>query len=814
MTRALLLAALLLAPLGAHADPASIAFILGASIQIGAAVITVKTVLLVGLYVHGTAHARRKARKAQAKSREAYNASLQDRSVTVLQALPPWRVVTGRAITGGDIHAIFTSDKSAFHEDGTTAVTKPDALKHLVVVLADHECQAIHELYIDGIAVGPLDGSGFATTGDFVTTRVDSRTATIGGGGSVTVPNAVVTLLSAYLLNGSGEATNYTDVLGSVSLSGGNLTINGPAGASVNYTWQNNIAYVRVQKHLGTSSQAVDAYLTSVVPSQWVSTDRLLNKTYIVLTLDLEFARFQGAPPGITADVSGRKVYDPRKDSTVAGGSGSHRNNDTTTWEWSDNPALAVRDYLQAEWGYDNEQADINDAFTITAANACDARVSATVQAHSQAFTADAGTDEITFAADELYTVGDGVRVSSTTTLPAGLSAGTTYYIIKGSTSALRKFKLATSVANAYAGSAIDITSAGSGTHTCTWHDYATFDCNGAFTTDDGGREAILDDLCESMAGNAVYGAQWEILAGAWTASVMDLTDDDLAGQIEIVQADLPLEQLLNGVRGTFIPAGKSVPIEMSNYQNATFVSDDGAELWADVALPYTDNPARARNLARILVETERNGQIIRYPAKLKAWPLQRGDRFRVTSTEYGLTTKTYRVTDWQFGLTSPVVLTGQEDDSAAYDLADAATSDATQNTDLPSPWVVQALSSLAASSGLTTGILGSDGSWRPRVRVTWAAVTGPYLSDGSGRIVILWRDPRSTSTWHRIEVPSNEVAAWIDGVREGDPLVIEAAACNSLGQFGPPSFVSHTVAYTQNPGGFAPRGNLIDARG
>lgn len=30
----------------------------------------------------------------------------------------------------------------------------------------------------------------------------------------------------------------------------------------------------------------------------------------------------------------------------ATGGSGSHRLNDDTTWEWSDNPALCVADYL------------------------------------------------------------------------------------------------------------------------------------------------------------------------------------------------------------------------------------------------------------------------------------------------------------------------------------------------------------------------------------------------------------------------------------------------------------------------------------
>jgi hypothetical protein len=801
------LALLLLWPLPVLADPGTIAFILASSIEIGTLVVSVQSLLLVGAYVYGTTEARRRAKHMQADARASYNANLQDRSVTALQAIPPWRIVYGRGLTGGDIHAIFTTDKTGYREDGST-YSRPDALKHLVIVFADHEVQAINDIYIDGVGLGALDGSGFVTSGEFFSTRVDSVQATIGGGGTVTVARAVVTVLSAYTVTGAGDNYSTTDVTGSITLTGGNLTINGPAGAIVNYTVQANLASVRIQKHLGTSSQTVDTYLNSVASTEWTSTDRLLNKAYIVLTLDLENQRFQGGPPGITADITGRKIYDPRKDSTVPGGSGAHRNNNAATWEFSDNPALVIRDYLTAEWGFESPQAGINDAFTIAAANACDVRQSATAQSKADTVTASASTDLITFAADQQYGVGDGVRFTTTGTLPAGLSLATTYYLIRVTDN--RNFKVATSVANAYAGTAVDITSAGSGAHTCTWFDYATYKCNGVITTTDAGKEAILDDLAESMAGFAVYGAQWEIIAGAWTATVMDLGDDDLVGQIELVQADVGMDQLLNGVRGTYIPAGKAVPIEFDNYTNSTFVAADGRELWDDRALPFTDNKARCRNLSRIFVERGRNGQMLRFPAKLKAWPLQRGDRVRVTSTEYGLSLKSYRVTDWQFGLTSPVVLTLQEDDSTVYDLADAASADPTQNTNLPGPWVVQAITGLSATSGLSTGLLASDGSWQPRIKLSWTAVTDAYLTSGEGRIIVLWRTPRGTE-WQRLEVLGNETSAFLGGVREGDMVVIEVAGRNGVQQFGPPSFLSHTVTLTDNSGGFSARGNLLD---
>lgn len=88
----------------------------------------------------------------------------------------------------------------------------------------------------------------------------------------------------------------------------------------------------------------------------------------------------------------------------------------------------------------------------------------------SDTFTADASTDVITFTStasnpSNLLT-GTRMRLTTTTTLPAGLATATDYYYIRVSDST---GKLATSYANAIAGTAINITDAGTGTHTSTW---------------------------------------------------------------------------------------------------------------------------------------------------------------------------------------------------------------------------------------------------------------------------------------------------------------------------------------------------------
>lgn len=74
----------------------------------------------------------------------------------------------------------------------------------------------------------------------------------------------------------------------------------------------------------------------------------------------------------------------------------------------------------------------------------------------------DTGTDTVTHTFYALLT-GTRVQLTTTTTLPAGLSTATDYYVIRVTDTTC---KFATSYANAIAGTAIDITTTGTGTHT------------------------------------------------------------------------------------------------------------------------------------------------------------------------------------------------------------------------------------------------------------------------------------------------------------------------------------------------------------
>jgi len=113
---------------------------------------------------------------------------------------------------------------------------------------------------------------------------------------------------------------------------------------------------------------------------------------------------------------------------------------------------------------------DLVGFYRLTSVTTTTAQATTNTLSQSDTFTADTGTDICTYTSTanipSNILLGTRVRLTTTTTLPAPLATATDYYVIKVSDTT---FKLATSYANAIAGTAIDITTTGTGTHTITW---------------------------------------------------------------------------------------------------------------------------------------------------------------------------------------------------------------------------------------------------------------------------------------------------------------------------------------------------------
>ena len=118
---------------------------------------------------------------------------------------------------------------------------------------------------------------------------------------------------------------------------------------------------VEYHPHLGSDTQTVETALQAEVGNTvWTDAHRLRGITYVYLRILYSEDLFGDAAPRVSARIKGKPLYDPRTQSTA----------------WSDNAALAIRDYLLSEnYGFSSGTAEVDDASVAIAANDCDQRV-------------------------------------------------------------------------------------------------------------------------------------------------------------------------------------------------------------------------------------------------------------------------------------------------------------------------------------------------------------------------------------------------------------------------------------------------------
>ena len=141
------------------------------------------------------------------------------------------------------------------------------------------------------------------------------------------------------------------------------------------YDTENSNSLITVQANLGSDTQTASNLLDEL--QSWTSNHRLRGLAYIALKFEWNADKF-GSLPTVQAVVKGRKVYNPNLDSTVSGGSGSHRKDDSSTWAYSDNPIYQLLDYLRNDrfgMGITNEYFDSNFSDWQTAGDVCDTQI-------------------------------------------------------------------------------------------------------------------------------------------------------------------------------------------------------------------------------------------------------------------------------------------------------------------------------------------------------------------------------------------------------------------------------------------------------
>ncbi|MCY0146143.1 phage tail protein [Hoeflea sp. G2-23] len=141
---------------------------------------------------------------------------------------------------------------------------------------------------------------------------------------------------------------------------------------------------INIRFYDGSPGQLADSELvaaTSALGNPWKATSTVAGHAYVVVERTWSASLFDKGRPEFEFVLRGWCEYDPRKDSTVSGGSGSHRIDDPDTWEHSVNPAihrlnfqLGLRGTLSGDVlvGVGKPISQIDVAMHMAAANVCD----------------------------------------------------------------------------------------------------------------------------------------------------------------------------------------------------------------------------------------------------------------------------------------------------------------------------------------------------------------------------------------------------------------------------------------------------------
>jgi len=150
-------------------------------------------------------------------------------------------------------------------------------------------------------------------------------------------------------------------------------TIRGVSSGDANY-YKGGESLISIQTFFGLDNQSASSLLDET--TNWTSDHKLSGLAYVALRFKWNQDAFNGLPE-VRVTVRGKKIYDPRLDSTK-GGSGSHRQDTASTWAYSANSSLVLLDYLRNSRygkGLPNDAFETNYDTFKTSANTCDTQV-------------------------------------------------------------------------------------------------------------------------------------------------------------------------------------------------------------------------------------------------------------------------------------------------------------------------------------------------------------------------------------------------------------------------------------------------------
>lgn len=388
------------------------------------------------------------------------------------------------------------------------------------------------------------------------------------------------------------------------------------------------------------------------------------------------------------------------------------------------------------------------------------------------------------------FATGDRVQCSTTGTLPSGLSLSTNYYVIMVGSRIKPRMKLATSAANAYAGTAIDITDRGAGTMTITKNAEPRYTANGVFTTDQPPYE-ILEEMTKALGGFISYvGGKWFLKGGVYASATVTFSEDDIMETLTVPTRQ-PGRSRYNAVQGThYSPFHNDQAVDFPPIAPSSYLSaDNDVEKFTTIDFPLTNRSQTCQRLAYLFLNKHRLQIQCQFVTGLKGLRVKVGDTVQMTLDRYGWSSKEFEVVEWELVVGSQgdtpvykVRLGLQETSSAVYSFnhsTDETIPAAPAGTNLDSAFaVVDEPTGLTISSGTNDLFVAGDGTVVSRIKVSW---DDPSSSNSfiAGHEVEWKLD--SDSTYTNLYIPMPAVFMHIQPVNDGDTYDIRIRAVNQI---------------------------------
>ena len=355
--------------------------------------------------------------------------------------------------------------------------------------------------------------------------------------------------------------------------------------------------------------------------------------SYVVVTTLNDSNLFGQLPANVSCVVRGKRCLDPRTNQMVR-----------TT-----NPALIAYDHARSSGGLAYEEADIDITSIQRNANHCEIEFPLNVDPNFSNVSTDftVANNTISTTAIPINTL-DRVYIGppgTITTRPVGTANGVAFSDGAGN------IQLATTKENGYAGVFITLPAKGTGWVVARFTEQS-YTFNGTVSS---ATQPVLSLAAMLQSMNADFsdtGGQFTLISDAVNGTaVLELTDDDLIGSLQVVGKSSRSDRF-NSVKGTFFsPFNFYQVTEFPEESSASAITADGSKIYHDIALENTVSSSMAKRIARSILTEHRNEIIVNLNLNFSGLGLTVGDVVSITNSNYGFNRKKFTIVNWRFNM-------------------------------------------------------------------------------------------------------------------------------------------------------------------